>query len=438
MITRTRWVIILVLVVLAAGAYLAWPGANSDVISPAGARVERVSGATTRDSLRRTIDAAEAKLAAHPESSDTAVELADALIRLQRVNNDAGAVITAEQKLRETLQHAPGDYNVQRMLGAVLLSQHRFRDAIVEAERARAADPRDAWNYGVLGDARLELGDYDGAFAAFESMGRLRPGPAAYARIAYALELKGQLQDALVEMKRAADATGANDAEGQAWHYAQMGNLLLQLGRVEDARLEFERANYTFPNHPYAMTGIARVKIAGGDLAGALAIYQRLLQAAPTPEIAAVIGDLQARLGDAVAAERNYVEAEKLERDGWAKEEPQPQALARFLAERDRNTPEAVRLVEQALGVRRDIFTMDAAAWAYFRAGRLDDARKASDAAMRTGTSDVRILYHAAAIRAAQGQAAEASALVARLPAIETDLLAWPAAQRLRRQLSGQ
>ena len=46
------------------------------------------------------------------------------------------------------------------MLAAVLLSQHRFRDAIAEANKAMAVDPRDAWNYGAAGDGYMELGDY--------------------------------------------------------------------------------------------------------------------------------------------------------------------------------------------------------------------------------------------------------------------------------------
>jgi hypothetical protein len=53
---------------------------------------------------------------------------------------------------------------------------------------------------------------------------------------------------------------------------------------------------------------------------------------------------------------------------------------------------------------RRDIFTEDALAWAYFKTGRLDDALRASRRALRTGTRDERILAHAAEIRAAVAQ----------------------------------
>jgi tetratricopeptide (TPR) repeat protein len=388
---------------------------------------------TTRDDLTQAVLRLEQRLASHPEDGAAIVLLAEALIRVQRVDSDASAVIAAEQRLRAFLAKMPDHYEAQRVLGSVLLSQHRFRDAIREAERARAMDPRDAWNYGVIGDGHLELGEYDEAFAAFDRMGALRPGPPAYARVAYALELKGDLDGALASMRMAADGTSAHDAEGQAWHFAQLGQLLLLRGRIGDAKREFERAAFTFPDHPYAMNGLARVKVAEGDLAGAFGIYERSYARAQTPELAATLGDLHARLGRPQLAEAMYVEAERLERDGWAQEEPQPQALARFLAERGRKIPAAVALAEQAAEKRRDIHTMDALAWAYFRAGRLDEAEQAATAALRTGTREPRVVYHAAAIRAERGDASGARALLGRIaaPAVELDLMTFRPASAL-------
>jgi tetratricopeptide (TPR) repeat protein len=127
------------------------------------------------------------------------------MIRLQRVNNDGRAVITAEEHLRAFLSRRPAHYEARRMLAAVLLSQHRFAEAIKEASKTMAADPRDAWNYGAAGDGYVELGDYARAFDAFDRMGQLQPGPASYARTAYALELKGDLEGALEYMQRAAE-----------------------------------------------------------------------------------------------------------------------------------------------------------------------------------------------------------------------------------------
>jgi len=380
---------------------------------------------TTREGLKATVARMEQRLAANPDDGDAVVRLAQALIRVQRVESDAQAVVKAEQRLRAFLSRSPDRYEAQQVLGVVLLSQHRFRDAIREAERARELDPRDTFNDGVIGDASLELGDYDRAFEAFDRMGQRRPGPPAYARVAYALEMRGELDAALENMRMASEGTSANDAEAQAWHFAQLGHLFLLNGRLGDAKREFERAAFTFENHPYALAGLARVRIAENDLNGALRLYERLHAHAQTPETAAMLGDLHARLGHADRAEQFYVESERLERAGWASEEPQPQALARFLAERGRNIPEAVRLAEEASGRRHDVFTMDALAWSYYNAGRMHEASIAADGAVRTGTRDPRILYHAAAIKKAVGDRSAAARLLERLSAPHLQLDLW-------------
>ncbi len=202
------------------------------------------------------------RLRAEPGDAAAVVALANALIRLQRVNNDGRAVIVAEEQLRTFLSHKPEHYDAQRMLAAVLLSQHRFGDAIAEANKAMAIDPRDAWNYGAAGDGYMELGDYTRAFEAFDRMGQLQPGPPAYARTSYALEIKGDLDGALDYMRRAADGTSPNDRG--------IASLALRAGRRAaaaawaahtQARLEFERADATFPGHPLAVTGLARIKL---------------------------------------------------------------------------------------------------------------------------------------------------------------------------------
>ena len=188
------------------------------------------------------------------------------------------------------------------MLGVALPSQHRFAEAIKEANKAMAADPRDAWNYGAAGDGYVELGDYARAFDAFDRMGQLQPGPPSYARTAYALELKGDLEGALEYMQRAAEGTSPNDPESQAWHYAQIGDLLLQLGRSARARIEFERADATFPGHPMAVAGLARIRMLDGDLRAARLMLQSQLARTATPDLASAVAELSIALGEATTA----------------------------------------------------------------------------------------------------------------------------------------
>lgn len=409
---RSYVVPLFVIVVSIGVTWAAWPVAGrADSKTPL-PLVQR----TSRQDLETVAAIARERLAVDEADAPAAIRLAEVLLRLARVEMDAAHAIEAERVLKAVLKHEPAEYSALKMLGAVYLSQHRFAGAVDVATRAIAVRAEDAWNHGMLGDAYLELGDYERAFEAFDTMVRLRPDAASYARVAYAHELQGRLGEALRHMRIAAEATSAHDPESLAWHYAQIGNILLQMGRTDAAAREFARAEHAFPSHPYARNGAARVAVAKGDYTRALGFYQALLKDAPTPELAASVGDLLARTGDTQGAAVMYARAEALELEGWKSEEPQPAALARLLAERGVKIEEAVALAEQAARKRSDIFTMDALAWSYFQAGRLPEAHAASVRARRTGTVDRRILCHAAAIEQAIKIGGASTARIDRTP----------------------
>jgi len=331
---------------------------------------------TSAAGLQQRISEMEGRLKGQPRDLSAAVLLSDALIRQARATNDARPANRASQVLKTVLKEEPRQYDALRMLGAIKLSQHRFREA-------------------------LELGDYDKAFDSFDKMMSLRPSAAAYARVAYARELRGEPTGALEAMQLAFSASAPQDPEAQAWHATQVGELLLKLGRIPDADREFRRAVFFYPTYPLAMIGQGKVRVARGEMDEALTLYLDQLKRTPMLDLAARIGDLYAQRVDAAQAERYYQMAEDLAGPAIAQTEAN---LALFLAEHDRKIPEAVKIAESVASTRNDIFTADALAWSYFKAGRLNEASAASQRALRTGTKDERILTHAARIREAAGQ----------------------------------
>jgi tetratricopeptide (TPR) repeat protein len=352
---------------------------------------------TSREDLDRVVAEATRALSVKPTDAAAAVRLTDALLRQTRVTGNAGLAATAAAALSRVLAADPDNFEARRMLATVDLSEHRFREALHEAERCRERHPNDAWVYGAIGDAHLELGEYSEAFDAFDRMVALKPNAASYARASYARELQGDLDGALRFMTMASEATGAQDPESGAWHHAQLGHLQLALGRLAEAEREFAHADFIFPGHPFAGDGLARVKQAHGDFAGAMAIVQARLVASPTPSDFALAGDLLTALGQSAEAERQY----RLAEAAWQSDVPDPSRYVRFLVEHRRRMTEIVGLAERAAADRRDIFTCDALAWAYFLTGDSTRAAMAIKDALRTGSRDPVIRDHARQIGAA-------------------------------------
>jgi tetratricopeptide (TPR) repeat protein len=400
--TRLKWI---GLTILAAAAAAVLPHVVPSARSPQEAPMSigpavGMPGAppTTSSGLKQRIEEMEARLRGAPTDPGAAVLLADALLRQARATNDGRPAGRASQVLNGALKEHPRQYDVLRLLGATYLSQHRFRQALDVARQSRDLRPDDAWNYGVMGDAQIELGDYPQAFDAFDKMTALRPSAASYARVAYARELRGDMTGALAAMQMAASATAPNDPEAQAWYAVQTGELYLKMHRWDDADREYRRAIFVFPDYPLAVVGQGKLQVARGDRDRALALYLEQLKRTPTLDLAARIGDLYAERGDAVQSEHYYQLAEDLAGPGVAQTEAN---LALFLADHDRKLPAAVEIAETVAAARHDIFTEDALAWAYYKAGRFDEAYAASQRALRTGTRDDALLSRAARIRTA-------------------------------------
>jgi tetratricopeptide (TPR) repeat protein len=81
-------------------------------------------------------------------------------------------------------------------------------------------------------------------------------------------------------------------------------------------------------------------------------------------------------------------------------------------ADRDTKLDEALTIARREYESKKDIFTADALAWVLYKKGEFEEAKKISGEAMRLGTNDARILYHAGMIEKRLGSKAEAKRLL--------------------------
>ncbi len=327
----------------------------------------------------------------------SATRLGAAYIRQARETGDVGGYSRAEAALRVALRLRPDHTPAQAYMATVLLAQHDFPAAADLARTAYDADPSATQALAILGDALLELGEYDEARATYQQLAIVAPGPAALARLAHIAELEGRTRDALDLMTEAERRISERmfSPESIAWHRLQLGEMNFMTGDVDEAERWYRSSLGAFPDYPAALGGLARVAAARGDDAGAIALYEQAVAITPVPALLAQLGDVYARAGNDAAAARQYDTVELIGRLAEINRTIYNRDLALFRADHGRDTASAVELALGELEVRRDIYGYDAVAWALYADGRAAEAVPYVEQALRLGAKDPRLLFHA-------------------------------------------
>jgi tetratricopeptide (TPR) repeat protein len=330
-----------------------------------------------------------------------------------RETGDPTYYTKSEGVLREALALAPRDLLATSGLGSLALSRHRFREALALGRRARTISPTTARNYGVIGDALVELGRYDGAFAAFDRMAEMRPGLASYARISHARELIGDVPGAIQAMQLAIDAA-SGQGEAEAWSRVQLGKIYWSVGRLDPAAAQFRGALRAFPNYPYALDALARVVAARGDVQRAITLEQQAVDVNPLPQYVAQLGDLYRSRGQARLAGRQYALIGVIERLLVANGVKTDLETALFDVDHGLRLRHALALARKARSDRPSIDGDDVLAWALARNGRCGEAIGYSKRALRLGTLDALKLFHRGVIERCLGHDAAADTFLRR------------------------
>src|SRR5262249_33154983 len=193
-------VTLLAVTLLAVGGVLGGPGGNSPdrtstVAQPGG------------DRLTASITRAQQRLRDLPGDWRTWAAPGSAYLEQGRITADPTYYLKAEGAARRSLEiHPDGNADALVALATLAAARHDFTGARDWALAAITVNGYDAAAYGVLADARTQLGDAVGATDAVQRMLDLRPGLAAYARASYDLEQHGRVGEAADLMRRALDA----------------------------------------------------------------------------------------------------------------------------------------------------------------------------------------------------------------------------------------
>ena len=329
------------------------------------------------------------------------VNIGDVLAQMMRDTADEKFYGHAESAYQFALRLKPDSADALAGMAWVTGGRHQFDKSREWGERALAVDPSNAAACGILGDAALELGDYDAAFTHYQKMMDLKPDLSSWSRGAHLLHLTGDSKKGMWLMERAIKA-GGPFAENTAWCRAKLAMMLFNQGAYISAAQTLEPSLEAGSKNTHILLAAGRIAAARDDMAAAEKYFQTALESGPNHDALVALGDLRAVGGKLDEAEKFYAQVEALEAAQTARVGHSHLAMAKFCADHDRKPIEALRMAE-VRKLTRNVNEADTLAWVYFKNGDQPHAIEAIKRALSQMTQDAEIHFHAGMIAAKFG-----------------------------------
>ena len=387
------------------------PSSSSNNNPPATDASQPVRGSETNMTAVRFL---EERVKKDPDDLVALNKLASYYLQLYRETFDVKYLSLALRSARSSLQVLGADQNLGGLdaLAQAEYATHDFASARDHGKELTEYQPQKSAGYLVMGDALLELGDYRRAAETYSRIEDLDPGAlATETRLGRLAVLRGDFSAAERHFEVAlaqARAALVPAAESVAWCHWQLGETAFQAGDNQAAERHYRDALEAYPNYVRALASLGRVRAALGDSADAIRQYERATNIVPDPMFVSALGDLYEINGRHQEARRQYQLVEQIGRLNELNGALYNRQLALFYADHDLKPNEAYANSAREYSVRRDVFGADTFAWCALKAGKTAEAQTAIKEALRLGTRDARLYYHAGLIARAAGDRASA------------------------------
>ena len=199
------------------------------------------------------------KIRRNPADLKSKLQLAMLYVQEGRTTGDHAYYDEASLTLvNQVLAKDANNFDALCVKTTLLLSQHHFSDALAAANNVVTLYPNAAYGYGLLCDAKVELGDYKAAVEAADRMISIRPDLRSYSRVSYLREIYGDYKGAIEAMTMAvkSNVTGMEQTE---WCRAQLGKLYENAGDYTSAKLQYDLSLAARPDYAYALAGMGRL-----------------------------------------------------------------------------------------------------------------------------------------------------------------------------------
>ncbi len=385
-------------------------------------------GAAQTTNTDASIHSIQTHLKLYPQDFKSYDALGASYIQKGRETADASYFELAKDALEKSLDlvsNGPDAASAKTHMAEVAMSEHQFEEALSWAQDALALGSGDPSPWAIVGDALTDMGEYDRADDAYARLrDALHPedesNGLAYernSRIAYLRFLRGDVSGA-IQLMRAAISVSMTlhlPVENVAWSQYQLGEICFKSGDLTAAEQAYRAGLAIDPTSYRNLAGLGEVLTAQEKYPEAIALYQKAIAVVPYPAFAAALYDLDIKVGRADEARKQLALLEFIGTLNPVNERLFYRELALFYADHNFKLEESVELANKELEVRHDIYTWDILAWVLFKNGRAEEAANAMNSALRLGTKDAAIYFHAGLIYERLGDMSKARDFLSRV-----------------------
>jgi tetratricopeptide (TPR) repeat protein len=327
-------------------------------------------------------------------SPQTDIDQAARLVRLARDTQNPGDFRQAGAAAAKALAVDSESFDAQRYQAMAFLGQQDITAALTLASKLNKRAPDDIGIWALLSEIHAARGDYDEAERCAQWVLDLRRNnPLGFSTAAQLREVYGDYEGAAEFYSEALRRTPQSDAEERSWLMVQSARMLLRAKNPGGAATILDQAEKLFPNSLQVLQQKAELARVKGEFGQAASLLGRESQESPTAAHLYAYAEALDRAGRHDEARTIY---QKFETDPPAG----GSALILYYADRKKNPEKALALANRQISDRQDVATLDAYAWALYRAGKFTEARAQIDKLLALGTRDPEYVCHADQIAA--------------------------------------
>lgn len=359
------------------------------------------------------------KLKENPDDIKSLLALANAYIMEGRISGNYAYYDKAAYKtIAKILDKKPNQYDALLLKSLLQLSQHHFAEGLSTAQLCAGINPNNAFVYGLLVDANIEMGNYADALDAADKMVSIRPDIRSYSRIAYLREIHGDYQGAIDAMKLAVTA-GVPSEESTEWCRVQLGRLYEHVGQIDKAEYQYKLSLAARPAYANALNGMARIATHKNKTDSAIIFLEQASTLINDLDIRQNLATAYQRAGNSRKAEQLFAELLKENANNASLAVDDPEAghysdkeIAYLYIQLNKKDEALEHALAEYNRRPKNIDVNEMMAWIHYKRDEIKKAMPYVEQAMRTGSKNPTLLTIAGLVNYKSGNIAKGKLLL--------------------------